>query len=361
MSLIEIADLSQKHGEQDTLKNINLRVDQSETFALIGPTGAGKTTLLRLIDLLDLPTSGKIYLDGTDVTTSGRARLEARRRMAFVLQKPVVFNTSVYGNIACGLKWRGTGESSIRQKVNSILEMVNLSSYKNRNARTLSGGEVQRVAIARAIAIEPEILLLDEPTANLDPISTSRIEELITDIVHQYNTTIIMATHDMTQGQRLADRIGVLIDGEIHQTGGWGEIFTSPRNREVAEFVGIENIINGIIIANDEGIVTVDIGGKVIEAVSYYPIGEEVCACLRPENITLALSPASSSARNSFMGEITRLVSAGSLTRVEIDCGFPLISLVTKRSADELNLEIGKQVHATFKATTVHVIRRKGD
>ena len=356
MSLIEIVDLAQKHGERDTLKNINIRVDQSETFALIGPTGAGKTTLLRLIDLLDLPTSGRIYLDGTDITEPGRVRLEARRRMAFVLQKPVVFNTSVYGNIAYGLKWRGIEENSIHQKVNSILEMVNLSSYKNRNARTLSGGEAQRVAIARAIAIEPEILLLDEPTANLDPISTSRIEELITDIVHQYNTTIIMATHDMTQGQRLADRIGVLIDGEIHQTGGWREIFTSPRNREVAEFVGIENIISGIIVANDEGVVAIDIGGKVMEAVSDYPVGEEVCACLRPEDITLALSPAPTSARNSFTGEITRVVSVGSLTRVEIDCGFPLIALVTKRSAEELNLEITKKVYATFKATGVHII-----
>ena len=359
MSLIEVVDLHQKHGEQDTLKNINIRVDKGETFALIGPTGAGKTTLLRLIDLLDSPTSGRIYLDGTDVTGPGRIRLEARRRMAFVLQKPVVFNTSVYGNIAYGLKWRGMEENSIHQKVNSILEMVNLSAYKDRNARTLSGGEVQRVAIARAIAIEPEILLLDEPTANLDPISTSRIEELITDIVHQYNTTIIMATHDMTQGQRLADRIGVLIDGEIHQTGGWREIFTSPRNREVAEFVGIENIIDGVIVANEEGVVAIDIGGNVMEAVSDYPVDEEVCACVRPENITLALSPAPTSARNSFIGEITRVVSVGSLTRVEIDCGFPLITLVTKRSAEELNLEITKRVYATFKATGVHIIRKK--
>ncbi len=358
MSLIEVVDLHQKHGEQDTLKNINIRVDKGETLALIGPTGAGKTTLLRLIDLLDLPTSGKIYFDGTDVTEPGRVRLEARRRMAFVLQKPVVFNTSVYGNIAYGLKWRGTGKNSIHQKVNSVLEMVNLSAYKDRNARTLSGGEAQRVAIARAIAIEPEILLLDEPTANLDPISTSRIEELITDIVNRYNTTIIMATHDMTQGQRLADRIGVLIDGEIHQTGGSTEVFTSPRNREVAEFVGIENIINGVIAASEEGVVAVDIGGKVIEAVSDYPVGEEVCACVRPEDITLALSPAPTSARNSFTGEITRVVSVGALTRIEIDCGFPLTALVTKRSAEELNFEITKRVYATFKATGVHTIRR---
>ncbi|GAI63497.1 unnamed protein product, partial [marine sediment metagenome] len=195
-------------------------------------------------------------------------------------------------------------------------------------------------------------------TANLDPISTSRIEGLITNIIHRYNTTIIMATHDMSQGQRLADRIGVLINGEILQTGGSREVFTSPRNREVAEFVGIENIMNGVIAASEEGLVAIDIGGKVIAAISNYPVGEEVCACVRPEDITLALSEAPSSARNLFIGEITRVVSVGSLTRVEIDCSFPLTALVTKRSAEELGLEKGKLVYATFKATGVHIIKK---
>jgi len=358
MSLIETIDLCQRYGEQDILKNINISVDRGEVFALIGPTGAGKTTLLRLLDLLDVPTSGRIYFDGIDTTESANVRLEVRRRMAFVLQKPIVFNLSVYDNIAYGLKWRGVGKSSLRQRVNRILEIVGLSAYKDRNARTLSGGEVQRVAIARAIAIEPEVLLLDEPMANLDPNSASRIEELITDIIHQYHTTIIMATHDMAQGQRLANRIGVLIDGEILQTGGSTEVFTSPGNREVAEFVGVENIVDGVIICSEEGLVAIDIGGKVIEAVSDYSVGEEVSACVRPENITLALSPASSSARNSLMGEITRLVPAGPLTRVETDCGFPLTALITKRSAESLGLAKGKPVYATFKATGVHVIKR---
>jgi len=361
MSLIEVRSLYKRYGEKEALKNININVEKGEVLAIIGPTGAGKTTLLYLLDLLEMPTSGRIYFDGIDVTEPGRVRLEVRRRMAFVLQKPIVFNTSVYDNIAYGLKWRGAGKSSIRHRVNSILEMVNLSADKDRNARTLSGGEAQRVAIARAIAIEPEVLLLDEPTANLDPMSTSRIEELITNIIHRYDTTIIMATHDMSQGQRLADRIGVLINGEIHQTGGWTEVFTSPRNREVAEFVGVENIMDGVIIANEEGIVAIDIGGKVIEAVSGYSVGEEVCACVRPEDITLALSPAPSSARNSFIGEITRVVSVGSLIRVEIDCGFRLMALVTKRSAEELNLEIRKKVYATFKATGVHIISKRND
>jgi len=358
MSLIKVVGLHQRYGEREVLENINAEVDRGEVLALIGPTGAGKTTLLRLIDLLETPTSGKIYFDGVDVTEYGKVRLEARRRMAFVLQKPAVFNASIYDNIAYGLRWRGKKKSDIKEKVNNILEIVGLSTDKSRNARTLSGGEVQRVAIARAIAIEPEVLLLDEPTANLDPISISEIEELISRVMLEYDTTIIMATHDMAQGQRLAKRIGVLIDGKILQTGEPGEVFNSPQNREIAEFVGVENIINGVIISNDEGVAAIDIGGNVIQAISDYTIGEEVCACVRPEDITLTLSKVQSSARNSFVGKITRLVSIGSITRIEIDCGFQLIALVTKKSAEELNLERSRQVYATFKATGVHVIRR---
>jgi tungstate transport system ATP-binding protein len=358
MSLIEVVDLHQKYGERDILKNINIRVDRGEAFAVIGPTGAGKTTLLRLIDLLGLPTSGRIYFDGIDVTELRRMKLEVRRRMAFILQKPVVFNTSVYNNIAYGLKWRGVRESSIRKKVSNILEMVDLLAYRKSNARTLSGGEVQRVAIARAIVNEPEVLLLDEPTANLDPISTSKIEELVANIIHRYDTTIIMATHDMSQGQRLADRIGVLINGEILQTGVPRDVFSSPLNREVAEFVGVENIIDGVIVSSQDKVVTIDIGSGVIEAISDYAVGEEVCACVRPEDIILALSRVSSSARNSFFGEITQVVSLGPLSRIEINCGFRLVALVTKRSAEELNLTRTKKVCATFKATGVHIVRR---
>ena len=358
MSLIETIDLWQRYGERDILKNINLRVERGEVFALIGPTGAGKTTLLRLIDLIDTPTSGKIFFNGADMTVSEKARLEARRRMAFVLQKPLVFNMSVYDNIAYGLRWRGVGRSHVREKVSSILEMVGLADYKSRNARTLSGGEVQRVAIARAIAIKPEVLLLDEPTANLDPVSASRIEELITGIIKRDAITVIMATHDMAQGQRLADRISVLIDGEIVQTGGLRDVFTSPKNREVAEFVGMENILDGMIVSNEGEVVPIDINGTIIEAITDYAAGEEVSVCIRPEDVTLALSKISSSARNSLGGEVTWVVSTGPLSRVEIDCGFPLVVLVTKRSAEELGLRKGRQVYATFKATSIHIIKR---
>jgi len=358
MAFIETVDLWQKRDDRDILRSVNLRIGRGEVFALIGPTGAGKTTLLRLINLLDRPSLGKILIDGADAAASEKARLEMRRRMAFVLQKPVVFNTSVYDNVAYGLRWRGVGKRKLAEKIESTLEMVGLAEYRKRNARTLSGGEVQRVAIARAIAVDPEVLLLDEPTANLDPVSASKIEDLITEIIKQNAITVIMATHDMSQGQRLADRISVLFDGKIVQTGGAREIFTSPRNVEIAEFVGVENIIDGVVVSNEGKMLTVDVGGTEIESVADFDVGEEVSVCIRPEDVTIALSKLSSSARNSLAGKVTRTAIDGPFCRVEVDCGFPLIALVTKKSAEELELKKGREIYATFKAVSIHVIKR---
>ena len=360
MSLIEAIDLCQRFDGRYVLENVSLKVDKGGVFALIGPTGAGKTTLLRLIGLIDLPASGKIYFDGVDTVRSARVRLDIRRQIAFVFQKPIVFAGSVYDNIACGLKWRGVERNGIHRSVSHVLEMVDLTSYQDRNARTLSGGEVQRVALARAVAVEPRVLLLDEPTANLDPASVLKIEELIRRIVREYDTTIIMTTHDMSQGQRLADKLGVLMNGEILQTGNSRDVFGTPVSREVATFVGAENIIDGVIVSSEDGIASVDVGGRVIEVLSDYQVGERVAACVRPEDITLAVAKVSSSARNSFAGKVVRVVTTGPLSRVEVDCGFPLVVLVTKRSAEELGLETGKEVYAAFKATGVHVIRREG-
>jgi tungstate transport system ATP-binding protein len=359
MSLIEVAGLNHSYGERKVLQDLNLAIGKGEVFALIGPTGAGKTTLLRIVDLLEVPGAGEIYFDGKCIPRSGKQRLEIRRRMSFIHQKPQVFNLSVYDNVACGLRWRGERKNRIAQKVDHILETVGLEGYRNRSARTLSGGEAQRVALARSLVLEPEVLLLDEPTANLDPISTVKIEQLISYVAGQRNTTMIMATHDMSQGQQLADRIGVLLNGRLAQTGNASDIFRSPQNEEVAHFVGMENIMKGIISASNEGIVMVDIGDDAIQAVSRYPAGKEVYACIRPEDITLALSSTQSSARNSFLAEVTQVTTLGPLSRVEIDCGFRLVALVTKISAEELNLQAGRQVYATFKATGVHIMERK--
>jgi tungstate transport system ATP-binding protein len=358
MPLIETVNLCQSRNNVNILKNISLHINRGEFFALIGPTGAGKTTLLRLIDLIDEPTAGKIYFDGMDTTVLAKTKLEIRRRMSFVLQKPVVFNASVYENIALALKWRKMEDRELRGRVNQVMEEVGLTDYQRRQARTLSGGEMQRVAIARAIAVQPEILLLDEPTANLDPLSAVKVEKLITEVVQRYTTTTIMATHDLVQGQRLANRIGVMMNGELLQTGSAGDVFSSPQKKEVAKFVGVENIIEGIISSSEDNMVIVESDEKLIQAISELAVGERVNVCIRPEDVTLALTKSPSSARNSFVGRINKVVSAGPLTRVEIDCGFLLVALVTKKSAEELKLQSGQSVYASFKATGVHIIKR---
>ena len=356
--LLRVEHLQHSYGKAEILKNIDLGVERGEVFITIGPTGSGKTTLLRLIGLLEKPTSGYIYFDGHRVADSEGQRLAVRRRMAMVSQKPTVFNASVYDNVAYGLRIRKEKGAGLHRKVMNALETVGLAGYEKRNARTLSGGETQRVALARAMVIEPELLLLDEPTANLDPVSTSHIEKLITDVMKKSDMTVLMSTHDMYQGQRLADRMGVIMAGEILQTGDPRDVFNLPQNRKLAEFVGVENIISGAIVSIKEGIVDIKVDGAVVEALSSLGAGAEVYACIRPEEITLAKTREPSSARNTFSGEITHIVLFGPLARVELNCGFPLVSLITKKSAEEMNLQTGNRLYASFKATGVHVIKK---
>lgn len=359
MALIEIKDVWQRRENRDILRRVNLKVERGEVHALIGPTGAGKTTLLRLIALLDKPATGTVMIDGKDTCCSEKERLEMRRHTAFVLQKPVVFNLSVYDNVAYGLKWRGIDSKKARARVNEILEMVGVAQYSRRNARTLSGGEMQRVALARAIVTSPEILLMDEPSANLDPVTSSKIEDLITGIIRKEKITVVMATHDMEQGQRMADNISVMVNGEIAQTGKSQEIFSAPKNRQIAEFVGMDNIIDGTVTACEGGMVDIEICGKDIQAVSDCAIGEKVSVLFRPEDVTVSLSRMSSSARNSLEGTIDWIVYSGPLCRVGIDCGFPLVALVTRRSAEEMGLKKGVKVYGTVKAVSIHVIRQR--
>lgn len=358
MPILKITNLCHEYGDRHIVKNINLEINKGDAFVLIGPTGAGKTTLVRLLDLLEKPVSGSIYINGVDVTRSPRRRLEARRKMAYIQQKPIVFNMNVYDNIACGLRWRHEKGNTVRQKVEAAIALVGMSDYRNREAKTLSGGETQRVAIARALVIEPEILFLDEPTANLDPISVSKIEDVLAYVVRQHKITIVMTTHDMSQGQRLGGKIGVLINGELLQVDSPNEIFTSPRSKEVAEFVGVENIFPCSVVGKENSLVTMQVNGNTIQAISDFDIGESVFALIRPEDITLTLSGDRTSARNTFKGSINKMTPLGPVIRIAIDCGFSLLCLVTKRSVEEMDLTIGREIYASFKATVVRTVRR---
>ena len=358
MSILQVTELAKEYEDHSIVRKITVELSIGEAFALIGPTGSGKTTLIRILDLLELPTSGNIYFDGVDVTYNKHARLEARRRMSYVQQKPVVFTMNVFDSVACGLRWRHEKSELIKRKVFNALELVGMRDYFTRNAKTLSGGETQRVAIARALVTEPEILFLDEPTANLDPISTLKVEQIISNVIREKKVAIVMSTHDMVQGQQLAARIGVLLNGELMQVGSPTEIFSLPQSQEVAEFVGIENMLPGTVIDHDDILLTIDIGSSNIQAVSKYLTSGDVYVMIRPEDITFSLASSVTSARNIFHGTITRLTPVGPLMRLEVNCGFPLLGLVTRSSASDLGLGIGKNIYASFKVTATHVIER---
>ncbi len=358
MVIIETRNLGQKYGHQYTLKDINLSVEKGDVLALIGPTGAGKTTLLRLLNLLDKQSEGSIIFEGVDVTSTKGHHLELRRRMSFVQQKPVVFDMSVFNNVACGLKWRHQHIETVKKSVEDALQLVGLAGYGNRNARTLSGGEAQRVAIARALVTKPEILLLDEPTANLDPNSISKIEEVLGYIITEQKMTVIMATHDMSQGQFLANKIGVLMNGNLLQAGSPDDIFNAPISKEVAEFVGIENILEGEVTDRDSDLASINVNGNAIQAITNYSIGERVYLLIRPEDITLTPARDITSARNTFRGRIVKATRIGPLVHIKADCGFPLLAVVTRKSAQELELDTGREVYASFKVTAMHTIKK---
>lgn len=249
--LFRIEKLCMAFGEKEVLRNINLTIRRGEIFALIGPSGAGKTTLLRILNFFENPTSGDLFFEGmqlngkhdekktpysTPYLNTGIAGT-VRRKMSLLFQTPVVFNVSVFDNVAYGLKVRGIDKDTIEKKVSSALNIVGLLGMEKQKARTLSGGEAQRMAFARAIVYDPEILFLDEPTTNLDPANVAKIEELIKRIRSDHGTTIVIATHNIPQVRRIADRVGILLNGELIEVNSIEGIFTSPHDERSAAFL----------------------------------------------------------------------------------------------------------------------------
>jgi tungstate transport system ATP-binding protein len=224
MAFLEVCSLSKSIGSAKILHKINLILERGEILGLIGPTGSGKTTLLRLINLLDEPSAGSIIFAGKEVSVKPEKEAVAtRRKMAMVFQKPVMFKSSVKENVSYGLRMRGRQERDEKKRVEEALEMVGLSGYESRDANTLSGGEMQRIALARALILQPELLLLDEPTANLDPRSAASIDSLLSSLAGS-RTAVILATHNMEQCRKLAGRVALLQAGRLAALGKSEEI-----------------------------------------------------------------------------------------------------------------------------------------
>jgi len=236
--IVRVENLTKTYEDHRALDGVSLEVKKGEIFCVMGHSGAGKTTLLRILALLERPDSGEYVFDGRPVNWSRPGEL--RKQVTMVFQSPVMFNTTVFKNIAYGLRLRGYSKAEIERKVREVLSLVRLEGYENRKAKTLSGGEKQRVAIARAIVLEPKLLLMDEPTANLDPTNAAIIEDIVKEITKENGTTIVFSTHNMFQAKRLADRVAHMYAGRIVEVGKTRDIFENPRNELTKRFINGE-------------------------------------------------------------------------------------------------------------------------
>ena len=357
--VIEAYGLKKSYSGRLVLDVNYLSVDRGEMLVILGPSGSGKSVMLRLLNLLESPTEGTVLLEGRPVQDlSGRDRVEAARRMAMVFQDPLLFRGLVRENVDYGLRIRSVPEGERASRVDETLELFGLRDLGGAHVSTLSGGEAQRVSVARALVLRPEVLMLDEPFANLDVPTRSSLQRELKEILQEMRITTVFVTHDQEEAARLGDRIIVLKDGVIAQEGRPRDIFYEPKSEFVAGFVGFDNIYDTRITASEGGLATLDVYGLELEAVSGGEIGRRVKAGIRPEDVTLARAggPGGGSARNVLSGMVTEVELRGPVARVTVACPFPLVALITRRSLEELELEVGVEVEARFKATAVVVI-----
>jgi tungstate transport system ATP-binding protein len=227
--------VTKRYDGREVLTIEDLAIHRGDLFAVVGPSGAGKSTLLRLLNFLEAPSSGSIRFAGASIGCDGAVPLHLRRRVTTVFQRPILLKRSVWANVAYGLRLRGCRE--LDDRVHGALDQVGLSHLARQKAGTLSGGEAQRVALARALVLEPEVLLLDEPTANLDPYNVSLIEEIVRTLNDECGTTIVLVTHNVFQARRLARRVGLLLNGSLIEECDVDTFFASPRDPRTRTFV----------------------------------------------------------------------------------------------------------------------------
>lgn len=239
-SLYHIKRLRKCYEERCILELDEFEIFRGEVLGLVGPSGAGKSSLLRMLNFLEPPTQGTIEFEGFTYRSGLEAPLDIRRRVTTVFQRPVLLNRSVWDNVAFGLELRGNRDA--RKEIQSALEKVGLAGLARQRARTLSGGEAQRVALARALVLKPDILLMDEPTANLDPANVAIIEQIAADLNKDSGTTLVLVTHNIFQAKRLAHRVAFIYEGQLIELGTNHEFFNAPKDSRTIAFIGGEMV-----------------------------------------------------------------------------------------------------------------------
>jgi molybdate/tungstate transport system ATP-binding protein len=329
------------------LQDINLTVDKGEFFSLIGPTGAGKTLILESIAGLIQPTEGRIRIAGRDVT-----RLPPEKRgVGIVYQDQALFpHLSVRENIRYGVRYQKTAGSDFPEVFDFLVGQLGLYHLLARPVPNLSGGEKQRVALARALAIDPAVLLLDEPLSSLDPNFREDIRQLLKDLHRQTGITVLMVTHDFSEAHFLARRVAVIHAGRIEQVGAVAEVFQRPATPFAADFVGMKNIFPAAFNGRQARI---ENGSLHITAASD---GRRFVA-MRPEHINIATARPEPLPLNCMAGVIGRVSNQGIYSDVSVDAGGVVLqSILPTGSVHAMQLEPGRQVYVSIEPDDIHVL-----
>lgn len=359
---IALRDLLVSRGGRPVLQIDALDVPERMVTAVIGPNGSGKSTLLAVLQLLVRPDRGRLHLDGAPMDTDV---LATRRRMASVFQEALLLSTGVRKNVETALGLHRVPRAERRARADRWLDRFGVAHLADRHARALSGGEAQRVSLARAFALEPEVLLLDEPFSALDaPTRATLIDDFAT-ILQQTPVTTVLVTHDRDEALRLGHRVVVLIDGRVRQAGPPGEVFGAPADEQVAGFVGVENVWPAELVRAERGVATYRIGrgpaAVEVDVAAASPPDRGLVA-VRPEEITVQppASAAPTSARNRLPARLRAIQPAGAIVRLKLDLagesGLVVVAAVTRPSLDDLDLDVGGSVTVAFKATAAHII-----
>jgi molybdate transport system ATP-binding protein len=328
---------------------------------VFGPSGSGKTTLVRSIAGLEQPDRGQIICAGEKWFESPRLSVAPQdRRVGYVGQQPALFpHLSVRANIGYGLNGRST--AARERRIAEMLALFDLIRLEARHPAELSGGEAQRVALARALAPEPRMVLLDEPFAALDVTARVRLRSDLRSIVRRLGASVVLVTHDRTDAIAIGDELIVLAAGRVRQVGPVLDVFRRPADLVVARTVGVESVVPARVVRSENGLVELAVAAHIMRAVDDEARGgqPEVFACIRAEDVTLQRTAAAGvSARNHLSGRIVAIESEGALERVTVDCGFPLVSLITRDAREELSLAEGSPIVAAIKAAAVHLVPR---
>jgi len=351
MTHLELTQIHKSFGASVAVEGFNLTVEQGEFVSFLGPSGCGKTTTLRLVAGFELPTSGKITLNGNDLTFIP----PNKRNVGMVFQSYALFpNMTVAQNVGYGLKIAGKPKPEIDQRVQEMLSLIQMGKFGARYPYQLSGGQQQRVALARALAIRPELLLLDEPLSALDAKIRFELRQEIRRIQQQLGITTIYVTHDQEEALSLSDRIVVMSQGKIEQIGNPFEIYNFPKTRFVAKFVGSLNTVSATVVDPEKGMVSFN--GRPVEVVDGLKgrsKGEEVTIAIRPERLNFV---SESKKENIFDCTVENITFLGSVVRIQIRIGDSVFNMDTF-NRPSLNLpKIGDKEQVTCSKKAVLVL-----